>query len=138
MEQSTTTAFDGAIAHLSDIDLVPIDIGDYPPEEEVGFRIEGDPEIAARVLWVSDDRRQAIGVERCGPGKIIGIHNNESHYFVQGRVTATRPDGSQYEITAGDYVAYGEGQHEEWEVHETYIKCFNMRSSKPLPFELTP
>jgi uncharacterized cupin superfamily protein len=140
MESTAQQAFMGVLVNTRDldVDLVPVDLAELPPEEETGFRIEGDPELAMRVLWVSEDRETAVGVERCTPGKIIGVHVNEAYYIVKGRITAKRPDGTEYEIKGGDFVTYGEGQAEEWTVHETYVKCFLYNASRPLPYQVTP
>jgi uncharacterized cupin superfamily protein len=143
MASTAQATFMGALIHAHDLDfdLVPIDLASLPPEEETGFRVEateGTPELSARVLWVSDDRRTAVGVERLTPCKVIGVHVNEAYYIVEGRITALRSDGSEYEIKAGDFVTYAEGQQDTWTVHETFLKCFFYSSSRPLPYEVTP
>lgn len=139
MEQAMK-AFQGALihAHAGDFDLVPMDIDDFPPEEVVGFRIEGRPEMAARVFWMSEDKRSAVMVERLGPCKVIGRHTNDVFYLMEGRWTAKRPDGTEYEVKAGDFACYAEGQREECTVHETFTKCAFYNSSQPLPYEVTP
>jgi uncharacterized cupin superfamily protein len=140
MDASAARAFQGALVHAQDgnFDLVPMSIDDFPPEEVMGFRIEGRPEMAARVVWVSDDRRSAVLVERMGPCKVIGHHQTEVFYLLEGRWTARRPDGTEYEVKGGDFVCFVEGQEEEVTVHETFTKCAFYHSSRPLPYEVTP
>jgi uncharacterized cupin superfamily protein len=141
-KQTAQQAFQGVLihAHAPDLEtsLVPLSVDDLPPEEEIGFRIEGRPELAMRVVWVSEDRRTAVLIERCGPCKVIGKHFTEVFYLVKGGWTAKRPDGTEYEIKAGDFACYAEGQAEEATVRETFVKCSMYHASRPLPYEVTP
>lgn len=141
MSQSVQQAFQGALIHAQaeDLDrrLVPVRIDQLPPPEEIGFRVEGEPEIALRVVWMSEDRRTAVLIEKCGPCKVVGTHFTEVFYIIRGRCTAKRPDGTTYQIKAGDFVCYAEGQSEEWIVHETLVKCSMYHASRPLPYEVT-
>ena len=135
-------AFQGVLihAHAADLEtgLVPMTVNDLPPENEIGFRIEGNPEMAMRVVWVSEDRCTAVMIERVGPCKVIGKHMTEVFYVVRGGWTARRPDGTEYEIKAGDFACYAEGQQEEATVQEGFLKCSLYHRSQPLPFEVTP
>lgn len=135
-------AFESALIHsrTANLDrfLVPVRVEDLPPPEQIGFRVEGKPELAVRVVWVSADRRTAVLIEKCGPCKVIGTHFTEVFYILKGRCTAKRPDGTVYAIKAGDFVCFAEGQSEEWTVHETLVKCSLYHASRPLPYEVTP
>ncbi len=140
--QDGAKQFQGVLLHsgagLEDFRLVPVDVSALPPEEVLGFRIEGNPELAMRTVWVSADRCTAVNIERCGPCKVIGKHVTEVFYLLEGRWTAKRPDGSEYEVKAGDFACYAEGQAEECTVHETFVKFALYHSSRPLPYEVTP
>lgn len=126
-----------------DFDLVPVPLDALPPEEELGFRLEGDPELAMRVVWVSDDKRKAVTIERCGPGRLIACEaENASYfnlfYFIEGRTTQTRTDGTTDEWKAGDFICFTEGQYEDSTIHEAFLKCAFYSSAEPLPYEVTP
>jgi uncharacterized cupin superfamily protein len=123
---------------VDDFHLVTVDAASLPPEEVIGFRIEGNPEMAARTVWVSDDRCTAMNIEKCGPCKVIGTHFTEVFYLLAGRWTAKRPDGTEYEVKAGDFVCFAEGQAEECTVHETFVKFALYHATRPLPYEVTP
>lgn len=142
MNETAQKAFQGALIHAQagelERDLIPVSVKDLPPPEELGFRIEGEPEMAMRVVWVSEDKCTAVLIEKCGPCRITGSHVTEVFYVLAGRWTARRPDGTEYEVKAGDFVCYHEGQAEEATVHETFIKCSMYHSSQPLPYEVTP
>jgi uncharacterized cupin superfamily protein len=142
MSESAQQIFQGVVVHaqLAELErtLVPVSVDDLPPPEVIGFRIEGRPQLAVRVLWVSEDRRTAVLIEKCGPCRIIGRHFTEVFYFLTGRCTFRRPDGTEYEVKGGDFACYAEGQAEEATVHETFIKCSMYHSSRPLPYEVTP
>lgn len=139
MEQALE-AFQGTLINtktIDDYELVEVDPADLPPEEVSGFRIEGSPKIEMRVVWVSEDRRSAATVERVGPCKVVGTHGNEVFYILEGGWTATRPDGSSYELKAGDFACYSEGQREEAVSNDGFLKVAFYNSSKPLPYEVT-
>jgi hypothetical protein len=87
---------------------------------------------------MSDDRRTALMIERCGPCTIVGRHFNDVFYVVYGRWTGTRPDGSRYEARGVDFLCFTEGQPDEAVVHETFLECSPYHSARPPPFEVTP
>lgn len=140
--QDGLNAFHRTIIHAHHADLakslVPVRAADLPPPEVLGFRIIGDPEMAMRVIWMSDDRRSAMMIERCGPCTIVGRHFNDVFYLLRGRWTGKRPDGTSYEARAGDFLCFSEGDLDEAVVHETFLKCSFYHSARPLPFEVTP
>lgn len=135
-------AFQGALVHARDpglvASLVPLTVADLPPEEVIGFRVEGNPAMAMRVVWVSADRCTAVLIEKVGPCRVVGKHMTEVFYIIEGGWTARRPDGTEYEVRAGDFACYAEGQAEEATVAEGFLKCSMYHASHPLPFEVTP
>ncbi len=142
MNKQATSAFHGTIIHANDPDLerglVPVRVQDLPPEDILGFRIIGNPELALRVLWMSGDKRTAIMIEKCGPCRIVGRHSTEVFYLLKGRWTGKRPDGTSYEVRAGDFACFADGQVDDATVHETIVKCSMYHATHPLPFEVTP
>jgi uncharacterized cupin superfamily protein len=97
--------------------------------------IEGENvDYAARFLYLSDDKRVAVGIERLGPSRLIGTHIGETLYFLQGRVTCRPPDGEPYELKAGDFAYFPPGVDDVWDIEETYVKLFVIHSDSPLPF----
>ena len=50
-----------------------------------------DVDFAVKLLYLSDDRRIAVGVERLGPSRLTGTHIGETLYFLAGRITAVPP-----------------------------------------------
>lgn len=142
MQAEAMKRFQGVVVHAQapDIErnLVPLRASDLPPEEVAGFRIIGDPELALRVVWMSDDRRTAVMIEKCGPCRIVGRHSTEVFYLLKGHWTGTGPDGTRYEARAGDFICFADGQVDDATVHETIVKCSMYHSAQPLPFEVTP
>ena len=142
MDKVAFTAFQGTIIHAHDPDLerslVPVRVQDLPPENILGFRIIGNPALALRVIWMSADRHTAIMIERVGPCRIIGRHYTEAFYLIKGHWTGKRPDGTQYEVHAGDFACFADGQVDDATVHETIVKCSLYHATRPLPFEVTP
>lgn len=142
MDKSAQQAFQGAVIHarIEELErtLVPVSVDDLPPPEVAGFRIEGRPELAMRVVWVSEDRHTAVLIEKCGPCRIVGAHFTEVFYFLSGHCTFQGSDGSVLEAKGGDFVCFTEGQTGEATVHETFLKCSMYHASRPLPYEVTP
>lgn len=115
----------------SALDLDPLPL----PQGEWGVTIEGeDVDYAAKFLYLSDDRRVAVGIERLGPSRLIGTHLGETLYFLEGRVTCRPPDGERYELKAGDFAYFPPGVEDVWDIEETYVKLFVIHSDTPLPF----
>lgn len=147
MNKAAQRAFQGAIVHTRpeelERSLVPVPLHALPPPEVVGFRLEGEPELAMRVLWMSPDRCKAVTVERCGRGKLIVCYPKEASYFhlfyfMKGHCTQTRTDGTTDDWRAGDFVCFTEGQYVESVIHETFLKVACYTSTQPLPFEVMP
>jgi uncharacterized cupin superfamily protein len=137
--------FQGAIidTRTRDFDLVSVDLETLPPPEVIGFRLEGDPKVEMRVLWMSDDKRKAVAIERCSPGRLIVCDPPNTtyfnlFYFMEGHCTQVRTDGTTDEWSAGNVVCFTEGQYAESTIHETFLKCAYYSSSDPLPYEVTP
>jgi uncharacterized cupin superfamily protein len=113
------------------LDLEPLPL----PQGEWGVTIEGENvDYAARFLYLSDDKRVAVGIERLGPSRLIGTHIGETLYFLRGRVTCRPPDGEPYELKAGDFAYFPPGVDDVWDIEETYVKLFVIHSDTPLPF----
>jgi uncharacterized cupin superfamily protein len=141
MQAEAVRAFHGTIIHAHSPELerslVPVPVASLPPQDVLGFRIVGDPELALRVIWTSTDRRTAILIEKCGPCRIVGRHVTEAFYLIRGRWTGRRPDGSPYEVRAGDFACFSDGHEDDATVHETIFKCSLYHATQPLPFEVT-
>lgn len=120
-----------ACADPDALELEPLPL----PRGEWGVTVEGeDVEYAAKMLYLSDDRRVAVGVERLGPSRLIGTHIGETLYFLQGRVRCTPAGGEPYELKAGDFAYFPPGVDDVWDIEETYVKLFVIHSPTPLPF----
>lgn len=121
------------IGHPDKLDLEPwpLPSGDGGSIES----IDGAPvDYAGRLLYLSEDRRVAVGVERLGPSRLTGTHIGETVYFLKGRVEARPPDEEPYELRAGDFCYFEAGREDVWEIRETYVKLFVFHASEPLPF----
>ena len=116
---------------LSALELEPWEL----PTGEWGVTVTGENvEYAGRLLYLSDDKRIAVGIERLGPSLLTGTHIGETLYFLQGRVTCRPPRGEPYELKAGDFCFFPAGVDDVWEIEETYVKLFVIHSEEPLPF----
>ena len=108
------------------------------PKGEWGVTIEsldgGDVEYAGRLLYVADDKRFVVEIERLGPSRLTGTHSGETLYFLQGRIRAEPPGAEPYELRAGDFCHFPAGSDDVWTIEETYVKLFVIRSDDPLPF----
>ena len=63
-----------------------------------------------------------------------------SRKFDPGDAIYRRGDeaASAYEVRAGDFACFSDGQVDDATVHETIVKCSMYHATKPLPFEVTP
>jgi uncharacterized cupin superfamily protein len=112
-----------------ELDLLPL------PQGEWGVTIEGENvDYAARLLYLSEDKRVAVGIERLGPSRLIGTHIGETLYFLAGRITCRPPGGEPYKLRAGDFCFFPAGVADVWDIEETYVKLFVIHSETPLPF----
>jgi uncharacterized cupin superfamily protein len=119
------------VGDLESLELEPWEL----PTGEWGVTVTGENvEYAGRFLYLSDDRRVAVGIERLGPSTLVGTHSGETLYFLQGRVSCTPAVGDPYELKAGDFCFFPPGVDDVWEVEETYVKLFVLHSDDPLPF----
>ncbi len=119
------------VTDTSSLDLEPLPL----PKGEWGVTVEGeDVEYAGRFLYLSDDRRVAVGIERLGPSRLTGTHIGETLYFLEGRVTCRPSLGEPYELKAGDFAYFPPGIDDVWDIEETYVKLFVIHSDTPLPF----
>ncbi len=105
------------------------------PAGEWGVTVTGeDVEYAGKFLYLSDDKRVAVGIERLGPSLLTGTHIGETLYFLAGSVLCRPPDGEPYRLKAGDFCYFPPGVDDVWEIEETYVKLFVIHSREPLPF----
>jgi uncharacterized cupin superfamily protein len=120
----------GLILNVADLKLE-----DWPiPRGEWGVTVEGNPLYQGQLLYLSPDKKTAVGIERLGPSILRGTHIGETLYFLEGRITARPPGRQPYEIKAGDICHFPEGIDDVWEIHETYTKIFHLHYEPGLPF----
>jgi uncharacterized cupin superfamily protein len=120
-----------AVGDPSALELDPWEL----PTGEWGVTVSGDNvDYAGRFLYLSDDRRVAVGIERLGPSRLVGTHIGETLYFLAGRVMCRPPGGEPYRLQAGDLCYFPPGVEDVWEIEETYVKLFVIHSPDPLPF----
>jgi len=129
--QQLLTQYVRNVGDLSQLELEPWEL----PTGEWGVTVTGENvEYAGRFLYLSEDRRVAVGIERLGPSLLVGTHIGETLYFLAGRVTCRPPGGEPYELGAGDFCWFPPGVEDVWEIEETYVKLFVIHSEEPLPF----
>lgn len=105
------------------------------PTGEWGVTVAGENvEYAGKFLYLSDDKRVAVGIERLGPSLLTGTHIGETLYFLRGRVLCRPPGGEPYRLAAGDFCYFPPGVSDVWEIEETYVKLFVIHSREALPF----
>ena len=103
----------GAVNLHESLELEPLPLP--LPTGEWGVTVEGENvEYAAKFLYLSDDKRVAVGIERLGPSKLTGTHVGESLYYLAGRVTCL-PVGGLYELKAG-LCHFPAGVGDVWEI----------------------
>jgi len=122
------------IRNVGDLDALELEPWELPTGEW-GVTVTGENvEYAGRFLYLSDDKRVAVGIERLGPSRLVGTHAGETLYFLAGRVTCRPPVGEPYELKAGDFCYFPAGVDDVWDIEETYVKLFVFHSDEPLPF----
>jgi uncharacterized cupin superfamily protein len=133
---STQALITHYVRSLAGTDPLEIELDPLPlPQGEWGVTIEGENvDYAARLLYLSEDRRVAVGIERLGPSRLIGTHIGETLYFLAGRITCRPPGGEPYELKAEDFCIFPAGVDDVWDIEETYVKLFVIHSETPLPF----
>ena len=133
---STQALISHYVRSLAGTDPLEIELDPLPlPQGEWGVTIEGENvDYAARLVYLSEDKRVAVGIERLGPSRLIGTHIGETLYFLAGRVTCRPPGGEPYELKAGDFGFFPPGVDDVWDIEETYVKLFVIHSETPLPF----
>lgn len=131
---STSELITRYIAQVGDVDALELEPWTLPTGEW-GVTVTGENvEYAGRFLYLSDDKRIAVGIERLGPSLLTGTHIGETLYFLQGSVLC-RPVGAEpYRLEAGDFCWFPPGVEDVWEIEETYVKLFVIHSAEPLPF----
>jgi uncharacterized cupin superfamily protein len=133
---STQALISHYVRSLAGTDPLEIELDPLPlPQGEWGVTVEGENvDYAARLVYLSEDRRVAVGIERLGPSRLIGTHIGETLYFLAGKITCRPPGGEPYELKAGDFCFFPPGVDDVWDIEETYVKLFVIHSETPLPF----
>jgi uncharacterized cupin superfamily protein len=124
------------VLNVADLDALDLEPWPLPNTEALKIEsIDGKPvEYSGRLVYLSDDRRIAVGIERLGPSLLTGTHAGETLHFLQGRIEARPPGAEPYELRAGDVCYFEPGMPDVWEIKETYVKLFVFHSPDPLPF----
>jgi EutQ-like cupin domain len=105
------------------------------PTGEWGVTVTGEGvEYAGKLLYLSEDKRVAVGIERLGPSLLTGTHIGETLYFLRGSVLCKPPGAEPYRLKAGDFCFFPPGVEDVWEIEEAYVKLFVIHSDVPLPF----
>jgi uncharacterized cupin superfamily protein len=122
------------VEQIEDVEALELD--PWPlPSGEWGVTVTGENvEYAGKFLYLSDDKRVAVGIERLGPSLLTGTHCGETLYFLRGSILCRPPEGEPYRLKAGDFCYFPPGVDDVWEIEETYIKLFVIHSPVPLPF----
>jgi uncharacterized cupin superfamily protein len=88
--------------------------------------LEGSPLVSERVVWVSEDGRQARGVWQITPGIVTDVEVDEVFVVVSGRATIEVEDGPTVDVGPGDLCVLEAGARTTWRVHETFRKVFHV------------
>jgi uncharacterized cupin superfamily protein len=131
-----TSLLTNYVLAVGDPDALHLEPWPLPSSEGLSIEsLDGGPvDYAGRILHLSEDRRFAVGVERLGPSRLIGVHGGETVYFLRGVIDARPPGEKPYVLRAGDFCYFEPGRPDVWEIRETYVKLFVLRSPEPLPF----
>ena len=83
------------VQQIGDVEAVELEPWTLP-KGEWGVTVTGDNvEYAGRFLYLSDDKRVAVGIERLGPSLLTGTHIGETLYFLQGSILCRPPGGEE-------------------------------------------
>jgi uncharacterized cupin superfamily protein len=86
--------------------------------------LSGSPEAAGRVLWRSPDRRRAVVVYRCTPGRFAWLSEaDETVTCLEGRAVVTIRGGETVVLEAGDVCHFEAEIESVWEIEETLLDC---------------
>jgi len=122
------------VQSIGDVDALELDPWELPTGAW-GVTVTGrNVEYAGKFLYLSEDKRVAVGIERLGPSLLAGTHSGETLYFLKGSILCKPPGGEPYRLKAGDYCYFPPGIDDVWEIEETYVKLFVLHSEVPLPF----
>lgn len=122
------------VQSIGDPDALELDPWELPTGEW-GVTVTGENvEYAGKFLYLSEDKRVAVGIERLGPSLLTGTHAGEVLYFLKGSILCKPAGGEPYRLKAGDYCYFPPGVEDVWEIEETYVKLFVIHSEVPLPF----
>jgi uncharacterized protein len=109
-----TFAFDPATIELEPSPLDPSQV------------VEGDPQVAERLMWSSADGRRHRGVWQHTPGVSTDVEVDEMFVVVSGRATIEIEGGPTLDVGAGDVGVLEAGARTRWTVHETLRKVFHV------------
>lgn len=118
VQQAASTVISDSVAEAK-LDPFPLS-----PEQI----LEGDPQASAKLIWVSDDGRQASGIWECTPGVFNYQHTNETAGVITGKATITPEGGEPVEVGPGSIVFFSEGSKTHWVVEETIRKAFHLQA----------
>ncbi|WP_035805381.1 cupin domain-containing protein [Kitasatospora mediocidica] len=91
--------------------------------------VSGTPEVTGKVLWESEDGRQARGIWQITPGVVTDTEADELFVVISGRATVEIEGGPTLEVGPGDLAVLHEGDRTVWTVHETLRKAYVITSS---------
>jgi hypothetical protein len=106
------------------------------PAASSGVTVDGDPLFEGRILWVSDDGRRVVGIQRCGPCVMRGTHVDELSYFLEGSLTIESVGGEAFEVVAGAACVFPKGLETIWTVHDTFRKLFHLTGDDDLGYRV--
>jgi uncharacterized cupin superfamily protein len=86
----------------------------------------GDPRVAGRVIYRSEDPLVEVGVWSCTPGgwPIVDRPDTESIRLLEGRARLTDADGRAVELGPGDVLVLPRGWSGRWDVLEPVRKLY--------------
>ena len=97
--------------------------------------LEGSPTASGNILWQSDNQCLLNGVWSCTSGSFqFDFTWDETIYFIEGQVEIIDQLGHSQIYNAGDYIHISKGTKTVWNVKQTLLKVFYIRSDAPVKF----
>ena len=108
-----------------------LQLDDWPiPQENI---LEGQPDAAGSIIYMTNDKTSCSGIWQCKPGKFRWDFTwNESIYIISGRGKIFEESGAIHEISAGKMVHFNQGLKSTWVVEELIQKFFMLQSEVEL------
>jgi uncharacterized cupin superfamily protein len=96
MTSSVMSSAKISVIRPAELDLVPV---------------EGNPLLRMSANWTSDDGSRLVGAFGVSAGADFEFEQTltEAMYITSGRITYTTPDGTNYDLKAGDFVQIDAG-----------------------------